>query len=211
QRGDRHRARRPCAFRKDALAQAARERNGPKKTLRPFGVGAQPLAAKAPQSARSHLEACAGSAPRRVPRAPDGARGWSAGRGARSGADAGRSPVGAGRRCFRQCERGALRAAKAGYVAAFRSPQLARAIGSGPARAIAVTMTQWTGPALQVQVVPWMIVSDEASMARLAGVIAAAPRQLFGGGTSISGAIDHALALFCSGPFSGGRPVSDIS
>lgn len=100
---------------------------------------------------------------------------------------------------------------KHGYVAAFRSPQLARAIGSGPARAIAVTMVQWTGPALQVQVVPWMIVSDEASMERVAVAIAAAPRQLFGGGTSISGAIDHALALFVTGPFSGGRRVIDIS
>jgi uncharacterized protein DUF1194 len=100
---------------------------------------------------------------------------------------------------------------KRGYVAAFRSPQLARAILSGPARAIAVTMVQWTGPALQVQVVPWMIVSDEASMERLAVAIAAAPRQLFGGGTSISGAIDHALAQFGTGPFSGGRRVIDIS
>jgi hypothetical protein len=100
---------------------------------------------------------------------------------------------------------------KRGYVAAFRSPQLARAIGSGPARAIAVTMVQWTGPALQVQVVPWMIVSDAASMERLAAAIAAAPRQLYGGGTSISGAIDHGLALLGSGPFSGGRRVIDIS
>src|SRR5262249_35730386 len=71
---------------------------------------------------------------------------------------------------------------KRGYVAAFRSPQLVRAIGSGPARAIAVTVVQWTGPTLQVQVVPWMIVNDEASMGRLAVAIAAAPRQLFGGG-----------------------------
>jgi hypothetical protein len=100
---------------------------------------------------------------------------------------------------------------KRGYVAAFRNPQLVRAIGSGPARAIAVTMVQWTGPTLQVQVVPWMIVNDEASMGRLAVAIAAAPRQLFGGGTSISGAIDHALTLFGSDPFSGGRRVIDIS
>jgi len=100
---------------------------------------------------------------------------------------------------------------KRGYVAAFRNPQLVRAIGSGPARAIAVTMVQWTGPTLQVQVVPWMIVNDEASMGRLALAIAAAPRQLFGGGTSISGAIDHALTLFGAGPFSGGRRVIDIS
>ncbi|HEY7084042.1 MAG TPA: DUF1194 domain-containing protein [Hyphomicrobiaceae bacterium] len=100
---------------------------------------------------------------------------------------------------------------KRGYIAAFRSPQLARAISSGPARAIAVTMVQWTGPRLQVQVVPWMIVSDELSMERLAVAIAAAPRQLFGGGTSISGAIDHALTLFGAGPFSGGRRVIDVS
>ena len=100
---------------------------------------------------------------------------------------------------------------KRGYVAAFRSPQLVRAIGSGPARAIAVTVVQWTGPTLQVQVVPWMIVNDEASMGRLAVAIAAAPRQLFGGGTSISGAIDHALTLFGAGPFRGGRRVIDIS
>jgi hypothetical protein len=100
---------------------------------------------------------------------------------------------------------------KRGYVAAFRSPRLARAISSGPARAIAVTMVQWTGPALQVQVVPWMLVNDEASMERFADTIAAAPRQLFGGGTSISGAIDHALSLFGTGPFSGGRRVIDIS
>jgi hypothetical protein len=100
---------------------------------------------------------------------------------------------------------------KRGYVAAFRSPQLVRAISSGPARAMAVTMVQWTGPALQVQVVPWMIVNDEASMELFAVAIAAAPRQLFGGGTSISGAIDHALTLFGTGPFSGGRRVIDIS
>src|SRR5262245_52691387 len=38
---------------------------------------------------------------------------------------------------------------KQGYVAAFRSRQLLQAIGSGTTRAIAVTMTQWTGPVLQ--------------------------------------------------------------
>src|SRR5262245_3501280 len=100
---------------------------------------------------------------------------------------------------------------KRGYVAAFRNPQLVRAIGSGPARAIAVTMVQWTGPPLQVQVVPWMIVNDETSRGRLALATAAPPRQLFGGGTSISGAIDHALTLFGAGPSSGGRRVIDIS
>ena len=72
-------------------------------------------------------------------------------------------------------------------------------------------MTQWTGPALQVQVVPWMRISDEASMLAFAGAIEAAPRRLFGGGTSISGAIDHAMTLFPASPFQGGRRVIDVS
>jgi hypothetical protein len=98
---------------------------------------------------------------------------------------------------------------KQGYVAAFRNPELLRAVQSG--RGIGVTMMQWTGPALQVQVVPWMLVSDEASMRDFAAAVEAAPRRLFGGGTSISGAIDQSMALLERSPFSGGRKVIDIS
>ncbi len=100
---------------------------------------------------------------------------------------------------------------KQGYVAAFRNPQLLEAIRSGSSRAIAVTMTQWTGPALQLQVVPWMLIRDEASMRTLADAIDKAPRQLFGGGTSISGAIDHAVTLFPQAEFKGARWVIDVS
>src|SRR5437867_2998569 len=39
---------------------------------------------------------------------------------------------------------------KQGYVAAFRNPRLLAAIRSGSTGAVAVTMTQWTGPALQI-------------------------------------------------------------
>src|SRR5512133_2950491 len=52
---------------------------------------------------------------------------------------------------------------KQGYVAAFRNPRVLRAIRSGAAQAIAVTMLQWTGPELQIQVVPWIRVRDERS------------------------------------------------
>ena len=88
---------------------------------------------------------------------------------------------------------------KHGYVAAFRNPRLLQAIQSGSTQRIAVTMLQWTGPVLQVQVVPWRLISGEASMHALADAIEAVPRQLFGGGTSISGAIDYAMSLFPSG------------
>jgi Protein of unknown function (DUF1194) len=100
---------------------------------------------------------------------------------------------------------------KRGYVAAFRHARVLQAIRSGPNQAIAVTMIQWTGPMLQVHVVGWSLVGDEESAAAFAAAIERAPRQLFGGGTSISGAIDHALTLFPRSPFRASRRVIDVS
>jgi Protein of unknown function (DUF1194) len=98
-----------------------------------------------------------------------------------------------------------------GYAAAFRDPQVLNAIRSGPAQAISVTMVQWTGPELQVQVVPWTRINDATSAAAFADAIIAAPRSLFGGGTSISGAIDYAMTLWRQSPYHGPRRVIDIS
>jgi Protein of unknown function (DUF1194) len=100
---------------------------------------------------------------------------------------------------------------KRGYVAAFRDPRLLQAIQSGTQQRIAVTMLQWTGPVLQVQVVPWQLISGEAPMHAMADAIESTPRQLFGGGTSISGAIDYAMSLFAAAQGRGGRRVIDIS
>ena len=72
-------------------------------------------------------------------------------------------------------------------------------------------MMQWTGPTLQFQVVPWTLIKDEAAIDAFAARIAAAPRELHGGGTSISGAIDYAVNLFRRSPFAGGRRVIDVS
>ena len=98
-----------------------------------------------------------------------------------------------------------------GYVAAFRHPQVLSAIRSGPNGAISVTMVQWTGPRLQEIAVPWSRVADAATAEDFAGAIERAPRVLFGGGTSISGAIDYAAGLFPQSPFKGLRRVIDIS
>jgi Protein of unknown function (DUF1194) len=100
---------------------------------------------------------------------------------------------------------------KRGYVAAFRHARVLQAIRSGPNQAIAVTMAQWTGPMMQVHVVGWTLVGDEESAAAFASAIEQAPRQLFGGGTSISGAIDYAMTLFPKSPFRAPRRVIDIS
>ena len=100
---------------------------------------------------------------------------------------------------------------KQGYVAAFRNPQVLRAIRSGATQAIAVTMVQWTGYTLQVQVIPWTPIKDEASANAFADAIEKAPRQLFSGGTSISGAIDHGVALLAKSEFVGLKRVIDVS
>jgi len=100
---------------------------------------------------------------------------------------------------------------KQGYVAAFRHPQVLNAILSGATQSIAVTMTQWTGPMLQVHAVPWMLIKDRATANAFADAIDKAPRQLFSGGTSISGAIDHSMLLLPSAPFKGLRRVIDVS
>jgi len=100
---------------------------------------------------------------------------------------------------------------KRGYVAALRNPRVLAAVMGGRTQSIAISMVQWTGPFLQVVVLPWTVIKDEASMGAAASVIESTPRQLFGGGTSISGAIDYAMAMFPQAPFKAERLVIDIS
>src|SRR6516165_9662460 len=100
---------------------------------------------------------------------------------------------------------------KQGYAAAFRNRQVLKSIRSLTTQSIAVTMMQWTGPELHVQTVEWRVAKDEASVNALADAIEASKRQLFGGGTSISGAIDYSRVLLAASPFFGIRRVIDIS
>ena len=100
---------------------------------------------------------------------------------------------------------------KHGYVAAFRNPKVLNAIRSGAYQSIAVTMFQWTGPQLQSEVIPWMIIRDAASAQAVSRAIDAVPRRIFGGGTSISGAIDFGVTRFARGELESDRKVIDIS
>ena len=100
---------------------------------------------------------------------------------------------------------------KRGYVAALRSPRVLGAILGGRNQSIAISLVQWTGPFLQVVVLPWTAVKDEASLMSAAAIIERTPRQLFGGGTSISGAIDYAMGMFPQSPFKSDRHVIDVS
>ena len=89
--------------------------------------------------------------------------------------------------------------------------QLKQAIRGGEHQSSAVAMFQWTGPYLQAQIVPWTQIKDEASANAVASIIETTPRRLFGGGTSISGAIDYSMRWFPQSPFKGERHVIDIS
>lgn len=100
---------------------------------------------------------------------------------------------------------------KRGYVDAFLDPRVLQAIKTGPRGAIGVAMYQWTGPRLQVPVVGWTFIDDQASIREFALRVQATERHLFGGGTSISGAIDYGVQALALTPFAGGRRVIDIS
>ena len=100
---------------------------------------------------------------------------------------------------------------KHGYAEAFRNATVIDAIGAGADHAIAVAMVQWTGPTLHVQVIPWTRVADAASAQALAVAIDATGRRLYGGGTSLSGAIDIGMTMLAASPFRGARRVIDIS
>lgn len=97
-----------------------------------------------------------------------------------------------------------------GYIAAFRDPDIQRAIRSGQHGRIAVTYMEWAGPASQHVVVPWMIVDGpataEAFIARLEATQISRARM-----TSISTALDFAGRLLAENTFRGERQVIDVS
>ena len=99
---------------------------------------------------------------------------------------------------------------KQGYAAAFRNQRVLNAIRAGRMQSIAVTMVQWTGPFQQIIVVPWTLVNQNTAKA-FADAIEKSQRQLYGGGTSISGAIDYGVAHMPSSPYKGLKRIIDIS
>jgi len=98
-----------------------------------------------------------------------------------------------------------------GYAQALTHPSVLRAIQSGGTGAIAVTYVQWSGPFIQNQVVGWTVIKDEKTATAFAEAMTAAPRRIFGGGTSLSGAIDYARTLFEGSGFEAQRHTIDVS
>jgi uncharacterized protein DUF1194 len=97
-----------------------------------------------------------------------------------------------------------------GYEAAFNSPEVLQSITSGPHKAIAVTMVEWSGQSHQRQVVEWTVVEDELSAATFASLMAEAPR-VYSDWTSISAALDFVVPLFRKSGVIASRNVIDVS
>jgi hypothetical protein len=97
-----------------------------------------------------------------------------------------------------------------GYVAAFRDPELHRAIASGPHGRIAVIYVEWAGPSSQNVVIPWTVIDSAATARAFADLLEAQPiaRERL---TSISAALHFAHGLLKRSGFSAPRRVIDIS
>ena len=99
-----------------------------------------------------------------------------------------------------------------GLAAALRHPSLARVIAEGEHRQIAATLVLWSDRWTQHIVLPWTILSNDASLELAARLIGAIERKSQPGGTGLAAAIDTAaLILEQTLPFTADRLSIDVS
>lgn len=98
-----------------------------------------------------------------------------------------------------------------GLTAAFRDPDVHAAITSGPRRAIAVTLMEWSDPSWQRVGIPWRILRSADDARKLAEEIDTTPRLIDGGGTALGNALSVAVRLIQSAPVRAERKIIDIS
>jgi hypothetical protein len=98
-----------------------------------------------------------------------------------------------------------------GYANAFRDQRVLDAIRGGSVGSIAVIYFQWSGPRVQYVSVPWTVLREPAEIFAFSDAIAASERAVFGGGTSVSGAIDFGVAQLAEVPAEPERRVIDVS
>jgi hypothetical protein len=97
-----------------------------------------------------------------------------------------------------------------GYVQAFLHPDVIAAVTSGLNGRIAVSYVEWAGPRSQTLVMPWRVVDGQKAAEVVSAELARAESPRIRG-TSISGALAFAGALFEGNNFVSGRQVIDIS
>ncbi len=97
-----------------------------------------------------------------------------------------------------------------GYSAALTDPRVLAAIRGRSGAAIGVCFIEWSGDEDQQVVIDWTELRDEEDAGAISAAILAAPRS-FMGRTSISAAIDFAMAYFGKSRWQAGRRIVDIS
>lgn len=97
-----------------------------------------------------------------------------------------------------------------GYARAIASPEVVRAIQAGAHGAIAITFVEWSGETEQRIVVDWQVIRDAASAKKFVATLLAAPRAFYGR-TSISAALDFAMARLRKSGVQADRQVIDVS
>jgi hypothetical protein len=97
-----------------------------------------------------------------------------------------------------------------GYVAAFRDPEVHKAIASGPHGRIVVTYMEWAGPPTQQVVIPWTSIDGADAARAFADRLETIPisRARM---TSISAALQFSGRLFETSGYKGIRRVIDVS
>jgi hypothetical protein len=98
-----------------------------------------------------------------------------------------------------------------GFAAAFRDPDLQRALLSGPLGTVAVVYFEWASSADQRLVVPWTLLSTTREITAFADLLEDVDQHASGGGTSISGAMQFSRYLLGSNDYDGLREVVDIA
>ncbi len=98
-----------------------------------------------------------------------------------------------------------------GLANAFRTPEVAAAIGASGDLGVAVALIQWSDNRRQYLAVDWALVHDSTSAHAFADRVAAAPRLVVGGGTAIGGAIKFGAAQIAGNAYRGQRKVIDVT
>jgi len=99
---------------------------------------------------------------------------------------------------------------RSGFIEAFRSPAVHKAIARGALGRIAVAYVEWSGADEQTVLVPWTVIDGPDAARTFASELGRKPIQQ-AGMTSISGVIGFSMRLFADLVDSPARRVIDIS
>jgi hypothetical protein len=97
-----------------------------------------------------------------------------------------------------------------GYVAAFKSPDVMKAIASGPVGRIAVTYVEWSSASYQRVLVPWHVIGSDEEALVFADALARAPATA-DFRTSISSGLSFAASTFLTNGLQSERRTIDVS